>query len=171
QEHYNQEHYNQEHYNQEHYNQEHYNQEHYNQEHYNQEHYLRQITDENYSQEHNDVTVTHATDILEQQQVEVGEVEVGEPEVGMPMMVMGNDGEYIRFSQEDLRVEEEHTMHPWEILAARNSLAYDLQNLQYGSTNVEMDADSRTEYKERERTKAIAHIKMLAVISRKQRLQ
>ncbi|KAG9565630.1 hypothetical protein KCU71_g5201, partial [Aureobasidium melanogenum] len=114
------------------YTQEHYNQEHYNQEHYNQEYY---------NQEHNDVTVAHATDILEQQQVEVGEVEVGEPEVGMPMMVMGNDGEYIRFSQEGLRVEEEHTMHPWEILAARNSLAYDLQDLQYGSTNVEMDED------------------------------
>ncbi|KAG9663695.1 hypothetical protein KCU64_g1161, partial [Aureobasidium melanogenum] len=113
----------------------------YTQEHYNQEHYLRQITDENYSQEHNDVTVAHATDILEQQQVEVGEVEVGEPEVGMPMMVMGNDGEYIRFSQEGLRVEEEHTMHPWEILAARNSLAYDLQDLQHGNTNVEMDED------------------------------
>ncbi|KAH0126465.1 hypothetical protein KCU67_g17446, partial [Aureobasidium melanogenum] len=92
---------------------------------YTQEHDLRQITDGNHGdhiQEHNDVTVANPTDILEQQQVEIGEVEVGEPKVGTPMMVMGNDGEYIRFSQEDLRVQDEHTMDPWEILAARNSL-------------------------------------------------
>ncbi|KAG9722887.1 hypothetical protein KCU73_g13856, partial [Aureobasidium melanogenum] len=138
---YTQEHYNQEHYNQEHYNQEHYNQEHYNQEHYNQEHNLRQITDGNYIQEHNDVTVAYPTDILEQQQVEIGEVEVGEPKVGTPMMVMGNDGEYIRFSQEDLCVQDEHTMDPWEVLAARNSLVYDLQGLQYEMPNVEMDEE------------------------------
>ncbi|KAG9603744.1 hypothetical protein KCU77_g1624, partial [Aureobasidium melanogenum] len=108
---------------------------------YTQEHNLRQITDGDYIREHNDVTVAYPTDILEQQQVEVGEVEVGEPEVGMPMMVMGNDGEYIRFSQEDLRVQDEHTMHPWEILAARNSLVYDLQGLQYEIPNVEMDEE------------------------------
>ncbi|KAG9527715.1 hypothetical protein KCU93_g4881, partial [Aureobasidium melanogenum] len=143
-EHYNQEHYNQEHYNQEHHNQEHYNQEHYNQDYYNQEHDLRQITDGDHGdhiQEHNDVTVANPTDILEQQQVEIGEVEVGEPKVGTPMMVMGNDGEYIRFSQEDLRIQDEHTMDPWEILAARNSLAYDLQGLQYEIPNVEMDEE------------------------------
>ncbi|KAG9744565.1 hypothetical protein KCU73_g8105, partial [Aureobasidium melanogenum] len=107
--------YTQEHYTQEHYNHEHYNHEHYNQEHYNQEHDLRQITDGNHGdhiQEHNDVTVANPTDILQQQQVEIGEVEVGEPKVGTPMMVMGNDGEYIRFSQEDLRVQDEHTMDP-----------------------------------------------------------
>ncbi|KAG9697952.1 hypothetical protein KCU95_g3137, partial [Aureobasidium melanogenum] len=120
---------------------ENYNQEHYNQEHYNQELNLRQITDRDCIQEHNDVTVANPTDILEQQQMEVGEVEVGEPQVGMPMMVLGNDGEYIRFSQEDLRVPEEHTMHPWEILAARNSLVYDLQGLQYEIPNVEMDEE------------------------------
>ncbi|KAG9671540.1 hypothetical protein KCU99_g4762, partial [Aureobasidium melanogenum] len=144
QEHYNQEHYNQEHYNQEHYNQGHHNQEHYNQDYYNQEHDLRQITDGDHGdhiQEHNDVTVANPTDILEQQQVEVGEVEVGEPKVGTPMMVMGNDGEYIRFSQEDLRVQDEHTMDPWEVLAARNSLVYDLQGLQYEMPNVEMDEE------------------------------
>ncbi|KAH0143151.1 hypothetical protein KCU67_g13702, partial [Aureobasidium melanogenum] len=136
--------YTQEHYNHEHYNQEHYNQEHYNREHYNQEHDLRQITDGDHGdhiQEHNDVTVANPTAILEQQQVEIGEVEVGEPKVGTPMMVMGNDGEYIRFSQEDLRVQDEHTMNPWEVLAARNSLAYDLQGLQYEMPNVEMDEE------------------------------
>lgn len=107
---------------------------------YTQEQNLRQMTDENYYQKYNDVEVARPSDIKEQQQVEVEEVEVGEPKVGM-FMVRDNDGQDISLSQDDLHVQDEHLMHPWEILAARNKLVYDLEGRQYESPNGEMDGE------------------------------
>lgn len=93
----------------------------------------------NYYHEYNDAAFARPFDIKEQQQVEVEQDKVGEPKVGM-FMAPGNDGQDISFSQEDLRVPDEHLMHPWEVFAARGKLVYDLEGLQCESSK-ELDEE------------------------------
>lgn len=94
---------------------------------------LSEVADKNYNGRYSDLTVAHPADIMEQHEPGMEEDEDGQSEINT-----AESNEQSIFISERVWLEEDHTMHPWETLAARHMFGYKLMDSQEGSISVDM---------------------------------
>lgn len=97
---------------------------------------LIKVADEDYIEQHNNITAGRPGDIMDQHYLEDEAAEDVNPQFYMSL-----GGQYLLFNQEQIYLEEDYTMHPCETLTARQTLGYQMMGVQEGGITAKMEEE------------------------------